>query len=473
MPWAPGVEDRSGELRAAGMMARGAAISGGINLFTAGLERGALLREAKRKEEEAKAESVKIFASKSKATESYLKANADKFGGLESVQQFLTPDPNESPAARDARLDKMIQLKHTDNTLQEHAARQQENAMRQQQMQRDLQARQKADAELQRLTQFSKSPTGAPYSPQAIGQMEQQVQRNPFMQQAAQIREATGQSPTPEDIFRLQSLVGKNADKRVIESNTRDGRPYLMSPDTGQFQVLPDQAAQARPLSPGGRVAYDVANAKKFGLEPQAVSDANNFETVTEGGRTITRRVNSTTAQEKRKELMGGYDTALYSLDKLEQTLTADAVGVRGVVGEMVNRYPAQMFPRLYDGDVQSQRNAIRELVITNAKSLLGQSGNEISDKDMARLEKLLPSTGMDSSEPVAKSQLASVRAYFQVKKSEAEGRAPTVSIGGKQVRFDPLNVSSSEEVVAAYKGGLIDQPTAVQLLARFPAPTR
>ncbi|HYB97507.1 MAG TPA: hypothetical protein VEC57_00040 [Candidatus Limnocylindrales bacterium] len=227
MPYAPGVQDISGQLLGRGISDLGAGI-------------GRFIEARQRRNEQ-----NNVFLSKAKATESFIKNNPEKFGGEESVKQFLSVDPKESPEARYNRLQGALENTILQTKLQEQ---QQQAQMRQLEIQRA----QQQQAQLERLRQFQQMSQGVGrgvYAPQVQDRMQQQMAQNPFMAQAAQLAQATGQAPAPETLAQIQ------AQKEIAAAKPKD-------------TMVLERVRQSGPRGEPIEVTYDATTGKKFAEGP-------------------------------------------------------------------------------------------------------------------------------------------------------------------------------------------------------------
>lgn len=206
MAYAPGVQDMRGQLWGQG-----------IQQFAQGIDALARRREQNN-----------VFLSKAKATEGFIKNNPEKFGGEEAVKQFLDVNPRESPEARFARLQGAMENTILQTKLQEA---QQQAQMRQLEIQRA----QQQQAQLDKLRQFSQVARGVGsgvYRPQVQDGMRQQMQQNPYLAQAAQVAQATGQVPAPETMLQIQ------AQKEAAAAKPRETVSYETAPSGERFARL-------------------------------------------------------------------------------------------------------------------------------------------------------------------------------------------------------------------------------------------
>lgn len=93
MPYNPGVQDISGQLRAQGILGASQAYGGGMQAISQGIQ------ARKLKEEQDAA-----LLAKASSTEKFIKAHPELFGGEETVKQMIATNPQESPIAKYNRL---------------------------------------------------------------------------------------------------------------------------------------------------------------------------------------------------------------------------------------------------------------------------------------------------------------------------------------------------------------------------------
>jgi hypothetical protein len=231
MPYQPGVQDISGQLRAQGQAGLitgiGQGIAEGIQAYS---QNKFLARQ-----------SIAKF-------EAAARANPD-------ILKFLDT-PNAPPDASSAltKLHKGGAVGVKDAAVLEQFANsyvsQKAEAQKQQAAQMQLQAAQQQldqQAKLRQIGQFLSNPSGAPYSQQAAAQMQAQLQANPFLQTSAQLQQA---GMSPEDAAKLMAAGAKignmqKPDKAAVtEQALPSGQKVAFSPSTGAFSVLPQSPEQ-------------------------------------------------------------------------------------------------------------------------------------------------------------------------------------------------------------------------------------
>jgi hypothetical protein len=249
MPYNPGIQDISGQIRAQGSMAGAQGFARGIGDFADGFA-----RMQKKREEDAKAMAAM------KATQSFIKANAKDLGISDRELEELThEDPRLPPAARHAKMGEVIKNSILKIDLKEkqaqQAAHEQQRAFQEFQLAQAQRKAQEEQAILRRLQQFGQLDAGVGTGvlrPEVQERMKSRMESNPMLRTSAQIVEATGRVPATDDLVRIQSGGAPTSAMRDTEA--------ILQSEIKAGKLTPAQVSSRRAelLSAGGRDPGDI-----------------------------------------------------------------------------------------------------------------------------------------------------------------------------------------------------------------------
>jgi len=165
----------------------------------------------------------------------------------------------------------------------------------------------------------------------------------------------------------------------------------------------------------------------------------------------------TTGTQSKLEQDLISYESPMATIAKLENTMRAGDVGLRGVVGDLSDKYLAQIKPDAADPQRVSVREAIKLLRSDLFKTL--RSDSNITEKEREQIQSALPSLGADESLPAAMQKLADVKGKLV---ENARVRA------GKLNKPMPVWAMTPEEVAEALVSGKLTEEQAAKAIQQY-----
>lgn len=296
MPYAPGVTDISGQLRAQGILGASQTYNQGMQQFAQSYT-----------QMKAKQEADQELLAKARSTENFIKQHADQFGGEEAVKMLTATSPQETPQAKYGRLAQAVQDMAVGSKVAQDNAQTQEMQQRakfQQQQMAQMQAQQqRQDAVRQQLAAALKArqqgagqgvpmmnPDGSPMPQPAPTMQDRALDIYAVTGEAPGSNEITGmmsadsrdQVAALRDSSREQIAAATDATKKAQIEAKNASPKFTQHPETGlwlmtqngQTQPLPGQVAKDPyfaeidqlakiPVADGGISAAQAAAAKK------------------------------------------------------------------------------------------------------------------------------------------------------------------------------------------------------------------
>lgn len=218
MPYNPGVTDIRGQLLAQGINQAGDSLAGGIQEY----------RQNQQKDQAARGIVMGILSQ----NPDLVKSSGEETAKL--LQKFKDHNTGK---------DDNVYLAG----LLATAAKQKGEKQQQEMQSLQMQAAQQQMAEQARQQQFGKTLDQV-NGGVGTGVLGAQMQNNPFFKQAAQLRQATGETPSAGVLAQLAAAQGSGMAKPqkapLVEQSLPSGAKAAFSPDTGSFSVLPQSADQ-------------------------------------------------------------------------------------------------------------------------------------------------------------------------------------------------------------------------------------
>lgn len=454
MPYAPTVNDRSGEI-----------LGGSINNSLGMLLQGAA--GAKQRHDE-----NKTLDAENKALVPSIKAMATQAGMTpEMVEQMVGPNPDLSPKAYNARL--KATLSGIGAQVQMESQKQQQ-AIMQMQM-RDAEAKRAQEEKNRALMQSIMNPPAQVPSADAMGEAFRSGAPVPSMIRPAPPGQAEalrayfgGGGNDPRDvqgIAMLGELEGAGRSWKPEVVNLGDGVKALMTSPKSATQI--DLKEAAGPSSPMGKLLQDLKGARDRGDTEQAeLLLASAKKDATPSGMALTVGPDgsvqlvqgpnglTTGTAGRSQEAQFQSERVVREGAQLLQRLRAEDVGAMGVVKEnFVNKGLAQINPAMADEVAQANRTSLRAFREGALKQVSGDA--RFSNADRTAIEKMLPSDGVFESLPSAQAKILAVLHIMQGRAGAEAGRRGETSI----VDQPP------EKLVEAAKAGKIDPQVAAALL--------
>lgn len=165
----------------------------------------------------------------------------------------------------------------------------------------------------------------------------------------------------------------------------------------------------------------------------------------------------TTGTQSKLEQDLISYESPMATISKLENTMRSGDVGLRGVIGDLSDKYLAQVKPDAADPQRISVREAVKLLRSDLFKTL--RSDSNITEKERVQIESALPSLGIDESLPDALQKLSDVKAKLV---DNARVRAEKLN------KPPPVWAMTPVEVAEALAAGKLTEEQAAKAIREY-----